>query len=290
MGSCTNDPCSFKHSIDSVNISVNSTPVIPTIPTGDLFPLLPSSSSTTTLIPKTSKPIYEIPIQIKGKGKKKKQVLDIWSSAPYVPPTTIEYSSAILKPASELETVTNLNTPKQRLAPITVKDLQWLSTGMTNSAIYNRHRNEAIKLAHARNELFNRARDAFLQNRKHIAKDLSAKAHELNERMHEIHREASESIFATRNSSLRDDDTKIVDLHGLHPDEAIKMLSRKLQEFKRERFSGKVYAIAGTGHHSTRGRNRLLPALLDAFESDYRVREGKMEGTGQSGILIIYFD
>lgn len=70
--------------------------------------------------------------------------------------------------------------------------------------------------------------------------------------MHQLHRNASEAIFAERNAHGLDAGgaSVLVDLHGLHPEEAIHHTSSRLRELKQKRFSGKVYVIAGTGHHS----------------------------------------
>jgi DNA-nicking Smr family endonuclease len=132
--------------------------------------------------------------------------------------------------------------------------------------------------------LFNQARDSFVAGKKSHAKSLSAQGHALNDRMHALHRQASESIFQSRNSGGGGE--LLVDLHGLHPDEAVRWAKERIEGIKRR--GVKVYIVAGTGHHS-RGRAKVLPVVRGALEgAGYRVREGTNRGSSEGGVLIIY--
>ncbi|KAL3897853.1 MAG: hypothetical protein SGCHY_003138 [Lobulomycetales sp.] len=264
----------------------------------------------------------------KKKGRQKGIPLDIWSSGPSPPAftdtNTPKYASAVKKPpalpdptataASRLPTPSSSKIVKVSLIrAILVSyslwtekvNIPWLETGTASDTVYSEFRQEAIALAHARNELFNRqvtdqhhhplinsARDAFLAGRKAHAKSLSAQGtpatrltigHELNERMHALHRQASESIFRKRNASTTSSGDVLVDLHGLHPDEAVAHTRRRLKEVK----SGRVYVIAGTGHHS-RGRAKVLPYVFEALRGEYSIREGTNAGSDKGGILVVY--
>jgi hypothetical protein len=101
--------------------------------------------------------------------------------------------------------------------------------------------------------------------------------------MHALHRKASEAIFQSRNMGGQE---LLVDLHGLHPDEAVRYARERVQGIKRR--GVKVYIVAGTGHHS-RGRAKVLPVVREALEGDgCRVREGTNKGSSEGGVLIIY--
>ncbi len=68
-----------------------------------------------------------------------------------------------------------------------------------------------------------------------------------------------------------------VDLHGLHPEEAVSYLSDCLKEQKSS--SRPVYAICGTGHHSKQGKDKVgrqVRAFLNEWR--YAFREFSVPG------------
>jgi hypothetical protein len=84
--------------------------------------------------------------------------------------------------------------------------------------------------------------------------------------MRKCHREAARQLYEERNKHLfntgLDDFSEelYVDMHGLHPEEAIEYLEKILLQRGRE---GRhvVYAITGTGHHSKNGKDKIGKAV-----------------------------
>lgn len=84
--------------------------------------------------------------------------------------------------------------------------------------------------------------------------------------MRRCHREAARQLYEERNKHLLqtglDDFSEelYVDMHGLHPEEAIEYLEKILLQRGRE---GRrvVYAITGTGHHSKNGKDKIGKAV-----------------------------
>lgn len=81
--------------------------------------------------------------------------------------------------------------------------------------------------------------------------------------MRKAHREAAKALYEERNRHLTTapaidnaDDETYVDLHGLHPEEAIEYLENVLLLHSK---TGQniVYAITGTGHHSKNGKTGI---------------------------------
>lgn len=78
--------------------------------------------------------------------------------------------------------------------------------------------------------------------------------------MRKAHRDAARALYEERNPHLAqhesDEDELYIDLHGLHPEEAIEYLSDILGTQARK--SRKIlYAITGTGHHSKNGKDKV---------------------------------
>lgn len=103
--------------------------------------------------------------------------------------------------------------------------------------------------------------------------------------MRKAHREAARVLYDSRNKNDSGSSEIYVDLHGLHPEEAIDFLEDKLLEQQR---SGRiVYAITGTGHHSKNGKDKLGKAVkVWLSEWKYAYHEFSAGGTdGLGGIL-----
>lgn len=80
--------------------------------------------------------------------------------------------------------------------------------------------------------------------------------------MRRCYREAARHLYEDRakNSDEKSDDEIYVDLHGLHPGEAIEYLENILKE--NAKLGRKVlYAISGTGHHSKNGKDKIGKAV-----------------------------
>lgn len=106
------------------------------------------------------------------------------------------------------------------------------------------------------------------------AKNLSLRGQNENDLMRNCHRAAAQALYNQRNAHLASSSTSseiYVDLHGLHPAEAVSYLASALSErraaSKLERDEegsrrGILYAIVGTGSHSKQGRDKVRFSVL----------------------------
>jgi hypothetical protein len=109
--------------------------------------------------------------------------------------------------------------------------------------------------------------------------------------MRKAHREAARELYEERNrnnsSGSSGNSTEIyVDLHGLHPEEAVEYLERVLMQNQAE--ARPIYAITGTGHHSKNGKDKVGKAIRNFLnEWRYAYREFSVPGdrNNMGGIL-----
>lgn len=105
--------------------------------------------------------------------------------------------------------------------------------------------------------------------------------------MRKAHREAARELYEERNNSSNSTPFEIyIDLHGLHPEEAVEYLERVLLENSKE--TRPIYAITGTGHHSKNGKDKVGKALRNFLnEWRYAYREFSVPGdrNNMGGIL-----
>jgi hypothetical protein len=95
--------------------------------------------------------------------------------------------------------------------------------------------------------------------------------------MRKAHREAARQLYEERNKNSSQNAELYVDLHGLHPEEAVEYLERVLLENSRE--TRPVYAITGTGHHSKNGKDKVGKAIRNFLnEWRYAYREFSVPG------------
>lgn len=102
--------------------------------------------------------------------------------------------------------------------------------------------------------------------------------------MRKAHREAARILYHDRNKDNLSTQELYVDLHGLHPEEAIEYLEQALLEHQHSNHP--VYAIIGTGHHSRAGKDKVGKAVrgwLNAWK--YAFREFSIVGDNLGGIL-----
>lgn len=105
--------------------------------------------------------------------------------------------------------------------------------------------------------------------------------------MRRCHREAAKQLYEERNKHLLDsglDDFSeelYVDLHGLHPEEAIEYLEKILLQRASE---GRrvIYAITGTGHHSKNGKDKIGKAVK-AWLNEWRYVFREFSVPGERG-------
>ncbi len=102
--------------------------------------------------------------------------------------------------------------------------------------------------------------------------------------MRKAHREAARLLYDERNRDSSSSQEVYVDLHGLHPEEAVEYLEHALVEHQNS--SRPVYAITGTGHHSKNGKDKVGKAIR-TWLSDwkYAYREFSVAGDNLGGIL-----
>ncbi|KAI1096201.1 hypothetical protein F5B19DRAFT_224460 [Rostrohypoxylon terebratum] len=166
------------------------------------------------------------------------------------------------------------------------KHIPWLETGDRANKAYLKARQEAIKHGGLRNKFLQSAAQAWNRNDARAAKALSLRGQSENDLMRKAHREAARELYEERNKNNTSNSEIFVDLHGLHPDEAVEYLERVLLENSKE--SKPVYAITGTGHHSKNGKDKVGKAIRNFLnEWRYAYREFSVPGdrNNMGGIL-----
>ena len=102
--------------------------------------------------------------------------------------------------------------------------------------------------------------------------------------MRKAHREAARLLYEQRNRDSPCSPEVYVDLHGLHPEEAVEYLEQALIEQQNSTLP--VYAITGTGHHSKNGKDKVGRAIRTWLgEWRYAYREFSVSGDGMGGVL-----
>ncbi|KAL9062202.1 MAG: hypothetical protein Q9157_009132 [Trypethelium eluteriae] len=143
----------------------------------------------------------------------------------------------------------------------------WLETGDMANKAYMKARQEAFKHGGLRNKFLQSAAQAWNRNDSRGAKALSLRGQNENNLMREAHREAARVLYEERNKEMGKGKELYVDLHGLHPEEAVSYLETCLLE---QRTSIRpIYAITGTGHHSKNGKDKVGKAVR-AFLNEWR--------------------
>lgn len=143
----------------------------------------------------------------------------------------------------------------------------------------------------------NSAAQAWHRNDVRAAKTLSLRGQAENQAMRECHRSAAKALYEERNKHLSESGSSgneiYIDLHGLHPAEAVSYLAnavtgqRTSSSLKREEEGSRqrhLYAIVGTGHHSRGGRDKVGRAIRAyLIECRYAFKEFGVPGDRGSG-------
>ncbi|KAF2203756.1 CCCH zinc finger and SMR domain-containing protein [Delitschia confertaspora ATCC 74209] len=146
--------------------------------------------------------------------------------------------------------------------------IPWLETGENANKAYLQARAEAFKHGSLRNKFLQSAAQAWNRSDSRAAKALSLRGQTENNLMREAHREAARILYEERNKDSGTNTRELyVDLHGLHPEEAVSYLEGKLLEHKSS--SRPIYAITGTGHHSKNGKDKVGKAIR-GFLNEWR--------------------
>ncbi|KAF3913600.1 hypothetical protein ABW20_dc0110648 [Dactylellina cionopaga] len=176
------------------------------------------------------------------------------------------------------------------------QQIPWLDTGNAMNKTYLKHRQTAIKHGQLRNKYLSAAAAAWARNDAKAAKSLSNKGQQEQAEMRKAHREAAAAIYEQRQKALRQSAAGgtngnvvvelFVDLHGLHPEEAVEYLERILLE--NQKSTQPIYAITGTGHHSKNGKDKVqrsVRTFLDEWKYVYREFSAQGDRGGMGGIL-----
>lgn len=197
---------------------------------------------------------------------------------------------------------------RRPLAAAIARALPWVTTGAAVATLYAACRAEPSALAKARNTAFERATTAYTRGDVAVAARMSRQGRALDDRMRQAHRAAAASIFTARNAgggalpppapltALLPDGTRqevrvaMLDLHGLHPQEAAAVVTAALQVAPGDTW---VALLVGTRHHSHalgKGGGSLAAAVgdtLDALAAEwYTASAGGADAAG--GALMVY--
>ncbi|XP_065693022.1 NEDD4-binding protein 2 isoform X1 [Patagioenas fasciata] len=143
---------------------------------------------------------------------------------------------------------------------------------------YNDLRAEAFCHQQKRKECLKKAGEAYRMGMKSVAAFYAHQGRLHEQKMKEANQAAAVQIFERANTSLLP--MNVLDLHGLHVEEAVTHLSRVLQEKSEEhqQTGGKpyLYIITGRGSHSQGGVARIRPAAIRYLTShNFRFTEIK---------------
>ncbi|KAG9467880.1 hypothetical protein GDO78_014105 [Eleutherodactylus coqui] len=141
---------------------------------------------------------------------------------------------------------------------------------------YNDFRAEAFLYHQKQQESYRKAAEAHHRGMKQVAAYYAQQGYLYGQKMKEENQRAAVQIFERANEYLLPEN--ILDLHGLHVDEAMKHLRKVLQEktdeFKQNGGKPHLLVITGRGNHSQGGVPRIKPAVMDFLTNhDYRFQE-----------------
>ncbi|XP_056413035.1 NEDD4-binding protein 2 [Hyla sarda] len=141
---------------------------------------------------------------------------------------------------------------------------------------YDDFRAEAFLYHQKQQESYRKAAEAHNRGMKQVAAYYAQQGYLYGQKMKEENHRAAVQIFERANEYLLPEN--ILDLHGLHVDEAMKhfrkVLQDKTDDFKRNGGKSYILVITGRGNHSQGGVPRIKPAVIDFLTNhDYRFQE-----------------
>ncbi len=180
---------------------------------------------------------------------------------------------------------TGMTAAARKAAAAAARRLKWVDTGVGVNATYKSARADAERFAVARNRCFGRATEAYLGGKGAAARAWSKEGRTWDAKMRQAHARAAATIFAQRNAAMGGDDGLLsLDVHGLHPDEAVQVT----QDAMRNAGSAQWLAvIMGTGHHSSGAGSVLVEELKRWAERSHVSWFEGGAGAGQGGVMMI---
>ncbi|KAM5192931.1 NEDD4-binding protein 2 [Mantella aurantiaca] len=141
---------------------------------------------------------------------------------------------------------------------------------------YDDFRAEALLYHKKQQESYRKAAEAHNRGMKQVAAFYAQQGYLYGQKMKEENHRAAVQIFERSNEYLLPEN--ILDLHGLHVDEAMKHFRRvlhdKTEDYKQNGGSLHLLVITGRGNRSQGGVPRIKPAVIDYLTNhDYRFQE-----------------
>ncbi|XP_053314358.1 NEDD4-binding protein 2 isoform X2 [Spea bombifrons] len=134
-----------------------------------------------------------------------------------------------------------------------------------DSPEYDDFRAEAFLYRKKQQESYRKAAEAHSRGMKQVATYYAQQGHLYGEKVKEENHRAAVQIFQRTNEFLLPEN--ILDLHGLHVDEAMKhfrqVLQEKMEEYKQNGGKSHLSVITGRGNHSQGGIPRIKLAVID---------------------------
>ncbi|XP_060634413.2 NEDD4-binding protein 2 isoform X1 [Anolis sagrei] len=206
-------------------------------------------------------------------------LMDMFKDNNYSLKQTVQFLNTVLE-ADPVKTVVAKETAQSAILPTAlkkkVKKTKELEDILSENMFqdfdypgYDDFRAEAFLHQQRRQESLTKAGEAYRMGMKPVAAFYVQQGRLHEQKMKEANHAAASQIFEKVNASKLPEN--LLDLHGLHVDEALDHLSRVLQE-KEEECSlagGKpyLYVITGRGNHSQGGVARIKPAVMKYLTS-----------------------
>ncbi|KIH91737.1 ccch zinc finger DNA-binding protein [Sporothrix brasiliensis 5110] len=286
------------HNGNNSNNNSSSNQAAPSIDDTEAFPTLGSAVSSARAV--SGKKHHG---KRGGQGHKDGATIGSGASAPFTPSSLADIvkmspsptpEASLPRPATirklgrngSMANMRNGETSAAAQAIPTPKHIPWLETGDRANKAYLKARQEAIKHGGLRNKFLQSAAQAWNRNDARAAKALSLRGQSENDLMRKAHREAARELYEERNRFNTPSSEIYVDLHGLHPEEAVEYLERVLLDNGSE--TKPVYAITGTGHHSKNGKDKVGKAVrnfLNEWRYAYREFSVPSDRNNMGGIL-----
>lgn len=186
--------------------------------TTDLFPALPSKSSTPINIHQEN----EYADALRRVSKE-----DNVHSSTFAKSSSSSLSSSSTTDKSWIENLGAISSSNNGNSKKASRMLpgDWVDSGTSVGSVYTALRVEARTFALSRNKLLEQATQQYLGGNKGVAKKLSAEGQRLNVLMKECHTKAAQDLFSHRNTQHSILSMGRLDLHGLHVNEAILCLT-----------------------------------------------------------------